>query len=117
MSDANDQLRALLGMPSTTASAFAPSSRYYGVPLAAQSLPDGRTLVFVRRRFVPSPDRLATLQEHVVVGGERLDLIAAKYVGDPEQFWRVCDANGAIRPSELEVVGKRIRVTLPEGFV
>ena len=49
--------------------------------------------------------------------GERLDHIAAKYLGDPEQFWRLCDANGAIRPNELlEPVGRRIRITLPENI-
>ena len=25
----------------------------------------------------------------------------AQYLGDPEQFWRICDANGAMRPEEL----------------
>ena len=33
--------------------------------------------------------------------GDRLDNIAARYLGDPEQFWRICDANGAMRPDEL----------------
>ena len=42
--------------------------------------------------------------------------IAAKYLGDPEQFWRICDANGAVRPDELEMVGRRLRITLPEGL-
>jgi hypothetical protein len=29
----------------------------------------------------------------------------------------VCDANGAIRPEELtETVGKRIKITFPEGI-
>ena len=116
MSDANEQLRTLLGLPGTATGAFAASSRYHGVALAARSLPDGRTVVFVRRRFVPQADRFTTLQEHVVVESERLDLIAAKYLGDPEQFWRICDANGAVRPGELEVVGRRLRITLPEGL-
>jgi len=35
------------------------------------------------------------LQEHAVTEGERLDHIAAKYLGDPEQFWQLCDATGA----------------------
>ena len=116
MSDANDHLRALLGVPGAAASAFPRSSRYHGVPLAARPRTDGQLVVFVRRRFVPPPDRFTTLQEHVVVERERLDLIAATYLGDPEQFWRLCDANGAIRPAELEVVGKRLRITLPEGL-
>ena len=49
--------------------------------------------------------------------GERMDTITAQYLGDPEQFWRVCDANGAVRPDELtETVGRRLRITLPEGI-
>ena len=39
------------------------------------------------------------------------------YLGDPEQFWRVCDANRAMRPDELtETIGRRLRITLPEGI-
>ncbi|MFZ1707308.1 MAG: LysM domain-containing protein, partial [Anaerolineae bacterium] len=57
------------------------------------------------------------LQEHTVAEGERPDLIAAAYLGDPEQFWRLCDANGVMRPEELtEEVGRRLRITLPEGI-
>ena len=115
MSDASDQLRALLGVPGP-ASAFPPSSRYHGIGLATRARPDGRLLVYVRRRFVPAPDRFTTLREHVVVESERLDLLAARYLGDPELFWRICDANGAIRPAELEAIGKRLRLTLPEGL-
>ena len=33
--------------------------------------------------------------------GDRLDLIAAKYLGDPLIFWLICDANGAIDPNDL----------------
>jgi len=46
-----------------------------------------------------------------------LDNLAAKYLGDPEQFWRLCDANGAMRPDELvEVIGAVIKITLPQGI-
>jgi len=38
-------------------------------------------------------------------------------LGDPELFWRVCDANRAMRPDELtETIGRRLRITLPEGI-
>ena len=78
---------------------------------------DGKTIVYLRRRFVPPPERFALLSEHIVTEGERLDNIAAQYLGDPEQFWRICDANGAMRPEELtETVGRRLRITLPEGI-
>ena len=49
--------------------------------------------------------------------GERLDNIAAQYLGDPTLFWRLADANGAMRPEELtETVGRKLRITMPEGI-
>jgi hypothetical protein len=96
---------------------FPVTSRYYGLATATLETADGKTIVYVRRRFVPAPERFELLQEHTVAEGERLDTITAQYLGDPEQFWRVCDANGAVRPEELtETVGRRLRITLPEGI-
>jgi len=96
---------------------FSPMSRYSGVETATIETPEGKVIIFLRRRFLPQPERFALLQEHVVLQGERLDNITARYLGDPEQFWRVCDANGAMRPDELtETVGRRLRITLPEGI-
>jgi hypothetical protein len=75
-------------------------------------------MVYLRRRFCPLPENFSLLQEHVVTERDRLDNIAAKYLGDPEQFWRTCDANAAMRPDELtETPGRRLRITLPEGIV
>jgi hypothetical protein len=96
---------------------FGPNSRYYLTPTARLVREDGTEVVYLRRRFVPSPERFALLEEHVVSDGDRLDLIAHQYLGDPEQFWRICDANGAMRPEELiEETGRRLRITLPEGI-
>jgi hypothetical protein len=93
------------------------SSRYYGIEQVEFETPDGKRIAYLRRRFVPPPERFELLQEHSVAEGERLDNIAAQYLGDPEQFWRLCDANNAIRPEELtEEVGRRLRITLPEGI-
>jgi hypothetical protein len=64
---------------------------------------------------LPPTERFALLQEHVVTQGERLDNITARYLGDPEQFWRLCDANAAMQPEELEEISRRLRITLPEG--
>lgn len=95
---------------------FAANSRYAATETATCVLPDGREVVYLRRRFVPSPENFALLQEHFVVDGERLDVLTARYIGDPEQFWRVCDANGALRPDDLtSAAGSVIRITLPEG--
>jgi hypothetical protein len=42
--------------------------------------------------------------------------LAGQYLGDPALFWRLCDANRAMRPEELtETVGRQLRITLPQG--
>jgi nucleoid-associated protein YgaU len=99
---------------------FAATSRYAALPTrsvpAAANAPGAAPIVYVTRRFLPSPSRFSLLQKHDVGAGDRLDKITAQYLGDPEQFWRVCDANGALRPADLVVVGRVLRITLPEGF-
>jgi hypothetical protein len=96
---------------------FSPTSRYAAVDTGTLEDGAGNTIVYLRRRFLPSPERFSLLQEHVVTQNERLDNITAQYFDDPEQFWRICDANRAMRPDELtETVGRRLRITLPEGI-
>ena len=96
---------------------FTITSRYYSVETAQLVTADGKTIVYLRRRRVPQPEEFATLQEHRVVDGDRLDNITAQFLGDPEQFWRLCDANNAMEPNELtESPGRVIRITLPEGI-
>ena len=63
--------------------AFAPTSRYYGIATAQVTQPDGRTAVYVQRRFLPPPENFAPLQVITVAAGDRLDNIAARYIGDP----------------------------------
>ena len=95
---------------------FSITSRYYGIETAEFVNPAGQAVKYVRRRLLPAAEQFSLLQEHVVTGGERLDNIAARYLGDPEQFWRICDANNTINPEELtREIGTRIRITLPEG--
>src|SRR5262245_61787261 len=95
---------------------FPPGSRYSGLATAEHRLPDGRVVAYVRRRFIPQPDELAQSGVHVVGPGDRADLIAAARIGDPEQAWQIADANGADWPSELVVVGRRLRITFPLGI-
>jgi hypothetical protein len=112
----NDPLQALLQGPAKP-SLFPPNSRYAGIDTGTLSTVDGRTIVYVRRRFVPPPERFALLQEYTVVHGDRLDNLAAKSIGDPELFWQICDANAAMQPEQLtEIVGRTLRITLPEGI-
>lgn len=92
------------------------SSRYASTGTAEITLSDGRTVAYLRRRWIPQPETLAELQRHSVTEGERLDHIAAKYQGDPTMFWQLCDANRALHPVELETIGRTLRITLPAGI-
>jgi hypothetical protein len=105
------------GTPLPPAGSFPPTSRYSGIATATIPGPGGAPVVYLRRRFVPQPELFALLVEHVVVQGERLDNVTATYLDDPLQFWRICDANRAMRPEDLVAVpGHHLRITLPEGI-
>jgi len=96
---------------------FPITSRYHAAETTELTTPDGRTIAYLRRRFIPPPERFELLQEHTVTDGERVDTIAAQYLGDPEQFWRICDANAVLHPAELTTeAGRTLRITLPEGI-
>lgn len=96
---------------------FPVTSRYYATPTATLETPDGKTIAFLKRRFVPPPERFALLQEYIVKAGDRLDNVTAEFLDDPEQFWRLADANNAMQPDELtETPGRTLRITLPEGI-
>lgn len=113
-----DPMQAILQPYIPPTNVFPPSSRYSGSETATIKGADGKVIIYLLRRFIPAPERFETLQEHVVTQNERLDHIAAHYVGDPLFFWRICDANGAMRPDALtERIGHRLRITLPEGIV
>jgi len=90
-------------------------SRYYAIDTDTLTLPDGRSVVYLRRRMLPRGDSLMLLMETSVADGERLDQIAARTLGDPLHFWQICDANDAMDPLELEQqTGRRLRVPLPQ---
>lgn len=112
-----DPLTAMLQAGALKNTLFPPTSRYHGLETKTLERADGQKVIYLKRRFVPQPERFDLLQEHVVTEGERLDNITAHYLTDSEQFWQVCDANRAMRPDELtEKIGRRLRITLPEGI-
>jgi hypothetical protein len=77
---------------------------------------DGTMVSYIRRRFVPGSDRFTLLQEHQVSSGERIDHLGATYHGDPEQYWRLCDANDVMRPDALtEQPGTIVKIGLPDN--
>lgn len=112
-----DPLQAILEQRPLKTTAFSATSRYHGIETTTMKTAENKMIVYVRRRFIPPPDQFALIQEHTVTEGNRLDNITAQYIGDPEQFWQLCDANNVMYPEELtETVGRKIRITLPEGI-
>ena len=94
---------------------FLATSRYFGIATAVYTLPDGRDVVYLRRRFLPPAAASTIVALHPVTEGDRLDNITARSIGDPEQFWRLCDANNALHPDELTAeIGRRLKIPLPQ---
>lgn len=94
-----------------------PTSRYATVETTEHEAPSGETAVHFRRRFIAPEERFQTIEEHTAIEGERPDTLAARFLGDAEQSWRLADANGAMRPEELtDTPGRTVRITLPEGM-
>jgi hypothetical protein len=74
-------------------------------------------VVYIRRRFLPQEDNFSLLQVYTVKEGDRLDNVTNQFLGDPEKFWQLCDANTVMHPGELtDTPGAAIRITLPEGI-
>lgn len=112
----NAQLQALLGFASASPSAFGPTSRYNGIAVATLQTAAG-PVAYVTRRFLPSASQVGTVQDHTVSQGERLDTIAAAYLGDPTAFWQICDANDALRPGALTATpGTILRIPAGTGI-
>lgn len=114
----NYGVQALLSMGAIPPVNFPTDSRYYGFSTLPYASPDGVTVSYLARRYVPQPgaQNFATVAQHTVVHGDRLDLLAAKYLGDPLLYWLICDANGAIRPDALvQTPGSMLSITMPQG--
>ena len=111
-------LLSLMQMGVVPSVSFPTDSRYYGSSTLIYTLPDGQQITYLARRIVPQPGspNFATIATHTVHQGDRLDLIAAKYLGDPLILWLICDANGAIEPEKLVATpGKVVNITTPQG--
>jgi hypothetical protein len=91
-------------------------SRYYLLPTADYEAGDGHHITYRTRRFHPQGETIPLLSLVTLGPGDRLDLIAARMLGDPEQFWQICDANNCLNPFDLvSETGDTLRVPIP-GF-
>jgi len=91
---------------------FVKGSRYQKLPTATYLTASGRTITYVTTRYIPATPAFIS---HSVAAHDRLDLIAYRYYRDPQRFWRICDANLAMWPDDLLVVGAVIGVPPSEG--
>jgi hypothetical protein len=92
------------------------TSRYFGTGVALLVTPSGKQINYLRRRFIPNPDTGSVLSMHTVTEGERLDIITARHLGNPELFWRVSDVNYSMRPEELtKKIGQKLRIPMITG--
>lgn len=77
---------------------FTSNSRYYSLPTYTVTLPDGSQAVAVASHM---PNQLKLAGYHRRVVGDRLDLLAARFLKDPTLFWQLCDSNNAPAPDAL----------------
>ena len=90
-----------------------PNSRYYGFAVEFFTRADGVQVAYLERRIIPQPSIYTAVQSYVVVDGDRLDNLSAKFLGDPLLYWMICDANGATDPDELTLQpGRTIQIPL-----
>ena len=114
----NYPLQSLINLGVIPPVTFPTDSRYYGSSTLQYTTPNGQAVTYLARRFVPQPGapNFSTVAQHTVKQGDRLDLLAANYLGDPLMFWLLCDANGAVRPDELVATpGRVLNITTPQG--
>ncbi|MBG1267323.1 hypothetical protein [Nostoc sp. WHI] len=94
---------------------FDHTSRYYNIESVEYTTGDGRKIAYKRRRFLPQGQEIPLFVEVTVNEGNRLDLITSNTLGDPLQFWQICDANNTMNPEELTAeLGKVIRIPMPQ---
>lgn len=110
-------LAALVTSAAGTGAPTLTSSRYYGDPTLPYTLPNGTQVMYLARRIIPQAGIYQALQSYVVVEGDRLDNLAAKFLGDPLLYWMICDANSCNDPDALTAqVGRSILIPLSSGI-
>lgn len=96
-------------------SPFPANSRYHGLPIRTRTAADGGSVEsFVGRRIIPAIERYRALDRHRTIGDDRIDTVAADAFGDPELYWRICDANGDAEPGDAaKPLGRLLVIPLP----
>ena len=94
---------------------FEHDSRYARIGNALYVTREGDEIVYKQRRFLPRGETLPVLTRVTVGPLDRLDLIAARTLGDPLRFWLIADANDALDPWDLtDTPGRVLRIPRPQ---
>jgi len=113
----DNALAALVKAAAGTGAPTNPNSRYYGNAVEQMTLPDGTVIAYLSRRIIPQASIWPQKQNYSVVAGDRLDNLAARFVGDPILFWMIADANTAFDPDNLTAEpGDIIQIPLVSGI-
>jgi nucleoid-associated protein YgaU len=94
-------LAALIASAAGNGGPTNPSSRYYGATTEQWVLPGGTPVMYLARRIVPQASTYSATQTYTIAEGDRLDNLAARFLGDPLLYWMICDANAARDPEKL----------------
>jgi hypothetical protein len=112
----NDPVQMLIAAGAIPASPFGPSSRYAKVAIGRYQVSTDESVPYVLRRFVPQGRDIPLVTRHMVRAGDRVDVIAAHYLGDAELHWRIADANLATDLLDLTASpGTRIAIPFAPG--
>ena len=112
----NSAIASLIQSAAGTGAPTNTSSRYYGGTINQFTKPDGTPIVYLARRILPQPSIYLSVQNYAVVQNDRIDNLAARFLGDPLLFWMICDANGLTNPDELtSQTGRSILIPLASG--
>lgn len=88
---------------------FDSKSRYADAETYQVTDARGRTVTVV---VPPAPADQELLGYHQRKDGQRLDLLAGRYLRDPTQWWRICDLADAVVPEALSLEDE---LPIPEG--
>lgn len=88
---------------------FTSNSRYARLATYTVTLSNGRT---VTATTLPISKAGRLIGYHPRIEGDRLDLLAARYLKEPTGFWRLCDNNDSFSPDALAA---RPLIGIPAG--
>lgn len=91
---------------------FFKGSRYEKVDTNQITDSTGRVIVYKKIRFIPPTPGMVG---YTVKQADRLDLVANLSFRDTQRFWRICDANDAMWPDDLLLIGRTLEIPSSEG--